>query len=140
MHEDEEIRYIEEGSGFFDVRGESSMFLILLHSQLTGHAELSNDRWIRIHVTPGDLLVVPAGIYHRCTLDEENKVRAKRIFKVRLSPYLYASDELLTKYAGMNRMNRSGSRITVVQKQTQMCTAGRMWRILASPSQRRPEV
>lgn len=85
MHEDEEIRYILEGSGFFDVRGVFP--LVILHLKTPKPlAETPTDEWIRVAMDPGDLLVLPAGIYHRFTLDEGNNLRALRLFKVSPNP------------------------------------------------------
>lgn len=61
MHADDEVRFILDGSGYFDVRD-------------------ANDRWIRIKVEKGDFLVLPAGIYHRFTVDEKKYLKAMRLF------------------------------------------------------------
>jgi 1,2-dihydroxy-3-keto-5-methylthiopentene dioxygenase len=106
MHEDEEIRYVLEGSGYFDVRGTSPLSSLYGRSPNTHFvsAESTTEAWIRLAIVPGDLIVFPAGIYHRFTLDEKDRIKALRLFKVRDSrghPSTLVSRAL--------RTNRSGS-------------------------------
>ncbi|HEY8379939.1 MAG TPA: cupin domain-containing protein [Nannocystis sp.] len=62
LHRDDEVRFVLEGEGIFDVRG-------------------ADERWIRIRVERGDLIVVPALLYHRFFLTEQRQIRCVRLFK-----------------------------------------------------------
>lgn len=54
FHLDDECRYVLEGAGYFDVRNE-------------------NDEWVRVRIEKGDLITLPAGMYHRFALDEDQQ-------------------------------------------------------------------
>lgn len=62
LHTDEEIRFVVEGAGIFDLRDK-------------------NDQWLRVHVQQGDLIIVPANKWHRFTLDAARTITCKRLFK-----------------------------------------------------------
>lgn len=62
LHEDDEVRFVLEGEGVFDVRS-------------------NDERWMRIVVEAGDLIVVPKGKNHRFELTARRHIRCARLFK-----------------------------------------------------------
>lgn len=60
-HTEDEVRFVVEGAGIFDVRSE-------------------DDRWIRIEVGEGDILLIPANTWHRFYLTEQKRIRCMRLF------------------------------------------------------------
>jgi 1,2-dihydroxy-3-keto-5-methylthiopentene dioxygenase len=62
LHTDDEVRYVLEGAGIFDIRS-------------------ADDRWMRVVVEQGDLLVVPAHLHHRFLLTDQQHIRCVRLFK-----------------------------------------------------------
>jgi len=63
-HTDDEVRFVLAGAGIFDIRDES-------------------DRWMRVTVEAGDLIVVPQERYHRFALTDAKQIRCVRLFKDR---------------------------------------------------------
>lgn len=62
LHTDDEVRYVLSGEGIFDIRS-------------------VDDRWMRVTVETGDLIVVPADRHHRFSLTDLNHIRCVRLFK-----------------------------------------------------------
>ncbi|RUS69652.1 hypothetical protein EGW08_022590 [Elysia chlorotica] len=60
---DHEGMMVQEGGGFYDIREQ-------------------NDRWIRMEVKPGDMLIIPGGAYHRFILDENNHMKGISLSRV----------------------------------------------------------
>ncbi|CAN1279910.1 Acireductone dioxygenase 2 [Linum perenne] len=79
LHTDEEIRYcnflypltcVYVFKGYFDVRDR-------------------NDKWLRVWVKKGGMIVLPAGIYHRFTLDTENYIKVNYLIEQHCDFELY---------------------------------------------------
>lgn len=90
IHTDEEIRFVLDGSGYFDVRD-------------------FEDGWIRIWVKKGDMIILPAGIYHRFTLDESNYAKVLRLFvgEPVWTPYNRPQDEHPVRKEYLTSFNKS---------------------------------
>ena len=61
-HDDDEVRFVLAGEGIFDIRSR-------------------DDRWMRVTVESGDLIVVPAKRHHRFLLTDSKEIRCVRLFK-----------------------------------------------------------
>lgn len=62
LHDEDEVRFVLEGAGIFDIRS-------------------ADDRWMRVQVDAGDVLVVPRGRYHRFFLTDSCQIRCVRLFQ-----------------------------------------------------------
>lgn len=62
LHTEDEVRFVLSGAGIFDIRS-------------------AEDRWMRVQVEAGDLIVVPANRYHRFFLTDERHIRCVRLFQ-----------------------------------------------------------
>jgi len=64
LHDDEEIRFFIDGSGYFDIRDGKD----------------TRDPWIRMECKKGDIFILPAGIYHRFVPDDNMFFHVMRLF------------------------------------------------------------
>ena len=62
LHTDDEVRFVIDGAGIFDIRS-------------------NDDRWMRVVVEPGDLIIVPKDKHHRFMLTETKMIRCLRLFQ-----------------------------------------------------------
>lgn len=62
LHTEDEARFVLDGEGIFDVRS-------------------NDDRWMRIVVEPGDLIIVPEDKHHRFLLTDRRKICCLRLFQ-----------------------------------------------------------
>lgn len=61
FHTEDEVRLVVDGEGIFDVRDDG-------------------DRWLRIEVERGDMIVIPKNTHHRFFLTERKHIRCMRLF------------------------------------------------------------
>jgi 1,2-dihydroxy-3-keto-5-methylthiopentene dioxygenase len=61
-HDDDEVRFVLGGEGIFDIRS-------------------LDDRWMRVEVYSGDLIVVPKDRHHRFLLTDQKAIRCVRLFR-----------------------------------------------------------
>lgn len=61
-HDEDEVRFVLQGEGIFDIRAD-------------------DDRFMRVVVEQGDLIVVPSHRHHRFMLTETQAIRCVRLFQ-----------------------------------------------------------
>ncbi len=61
-HAEDEVRFVLSGDGTFDIRSR-------------------DDRWMRVDVAAGDLLIIPRDRHHRFTLGDSRHIRCVRLFQ-----------------------------------------------------------
>lgn len=64
FHDEDEVRFVLSGEGIFDIRS-------------------ADDRWMRVKVERGDLIVVPEKRHHRFMLTDSKTIHCVRLFKDR---------------------------------------------------------
>lgn len=62
IHTDDEVRFVLEGEGYFDIRSKS-------------------DKWMHVLVEKGDFILVPADRNHLFYLTNKKQIRCVRLFK-----------------------------------------------------------
>ena len=68
-HDEDEVRFVLEGEGIFDIRSRDD--------------RSRGDRWMRVVVGEGDLIVVPKDRHHRFLLTDARTIRCVRLFQDR---------------------------------------------------------
>ncbi|XP_055331501.1 acireductone dioxygenase-like [Paramacrobiotus metropolitanus] len=62
IHGDDEVRFVLDGNGYWDVR------------------DVQTDQWIRLVFEKGDFINIPKGAYHRFSLDSNQYMKCMRMF------------------------------------------------------------
>ncbi|KAJ7556420.1 hypothetical protein O6H91_05G082400 [Diphasiastrum complanatum] len=92
LHSQEEIRLILDGNGYWDIRD-------------------YDGKWIRFHITKGDMIVLPPGMFHRFTLDENHYIKATQPL---LALLLFTDVSYRTQHRAESESAASGLYVLIV--------------------------